>query len=124
MGDAIFSQLTSLYRDGSLLRETIEQAAAEKDGDRAALAEQRVSLAKEIARAERAIERYHDAFENGELVGDGDQLGRTITNRDPDQAKALLRILIADLRVNSRSEVLPTYRVGAPVVCAQQVQWS
>jgi len=34
-------------------------------------------------------------------------------------AKALLRILIADLRVNSRREILPTYRVGAPVVCAQ-----
>jgi len=29
------------------------------------------------------------------------------------------RILIADLRVNSRAEILPTYRVGAPVVCAQ-----
>jgi hypothetical protein len=34
-------------------------------------------------------------------------------------SKALLRILIADLRVNSRAEILPTYRVGAPVVCAQ-----
>jgi hypothetical protein len=29
---------------------------------------------------------------------------------DPDQAKALLRILIAELRVNSRNEILPTYR--------------
>jgi hypothetical protein len=48
-----------------------------------------------------------------------DQLGRVIGTGDPDQAKALLRILIAELRVNSRSEVLPTYRVGAPVVCAQ-----
>ncbi len=38
---------------------------------------------------------------------------------DTDQAKALLRILIADLRVNSRTEILPIYRVGAPVVCAQ-----
>jgi hypothetical protein len=32
---------------------------------------------------------------------------------------ALLRILIAELRVNSRDEILLTYRVGAPVVCAQ-----
>jgi hypothetical protein len=37
---------------------------------------------------------------------------------EPEQAKALLAILIADLRANSRAEVLPTYRVGAPVVCA------
>jgi hypothetical protein len=48
-----------------------------------------------------------------------DQLGQVIETGDPDQAKALLRILIAELRVNSRSEILPTYRVGAPVVCAQ-----
>ena len=30
----------------------------------------------------------------------------------------LLGILIVELRVNSRSEILPTYRVGAPTVCA------
>jgi hypothetical protein len=48
-----------------------------------------------------------------------DRLGQVIETGDPDQAKALLRILIAELRVNSRSEILPTYRVGAPVVCAQ-----
>jgi hypothetical protein len=37
---------------------------------------------------------------------------------EPEQAKALLAILIGELRVNSRNEILPTYRVGAPVVCA------
>jgi hypothetical protein len=41
-----------------------------------------------------------------------------IANGEPEQAKALLAILIAELRVNGRSEILPTYRVGAPVVCA------
>jgi hypothetical protein len=48
-----------------------------------------------------------------------DQLGQVIETGEPDQAKALLRILIAELQVNSRNEILPTYRVGAPVVCAQ-----
>jgi hypothetical protein len=48
-----------------------------------------------------------------------DQLARVIANGDTDQAKTLLRILIADLRINSRAEILPTYRVGTPVVCAQ-----
>jgi hypothetical protein len=47
-----------------------------------------------------------------------DHLEHTIAHGEPEQAKALLAILIADLRVNSRSEVLPTYRVGAPTVCA------
>jgi hypothetical protein len=36
----------------------------------------------------------------------------------PEQAKTLLRILIAEVRVNSRSEILPTYRLAPPVVCA------
>lgn len=48
-----------------------------------------------------------------------DQLAHVIATGDPDQTKALLRILIAELQVNSRVEILPTYRVGAPVVCAQ-----
>jgi hypothetical protein len=41
-----------------------------------------------------------------------------IANGEREQAKTLLGTLIAELRVNSRSEILPTYRVGAPVVCA------
>jgi site-specific DNA recombinase len=158
---AILHQLTSLYRDGSIIRNAIEQAAASDETDRAALTEKRASLAKEITRAERAIERYHDAFENGDLdparfkqrlsaldtrldvlhgqdqalahdiAADtpttpdtatlqavADQLDHVITHGEPEQAKALLAILIADLRINSRAEVLPTYRVGAPTVCA------
>ena len=57
--------------------------------------------------------------DTGALNAVADQLGQVIETGDPDQSKALLRILIAELRVNSRSEILPTYRVGAPVVCAQ-----
>jgi site-specific DNA recombinase len=64
---AILHQLTGLYRDGTLIRNAIEQAAASDETDRAALTEKRASLAKEIARAECAIERYQDAFENGDL---------------------------------------------------------
>ncbi len=121
----------------------------------------RASLAKEITRAERAIERYQDAFENDdldptrfkqrlsaldarldalqghdqalglELGADApttpdtatlqavaDELEQIIAHGEPEQAKALLAVLIADLRVNSRSGVLPTYRVGASMVCA------
>ena len=158
---AILTQLTSIYRDGGLIRDAIEQAAASDDTDRAALTEQRASLVKEIARSERAIDRYQDAFEAGdldpahfnerlttlkarlealhdqdqalahELAADAattpdaaalhavaDQLDHTIEHGQPEQAKALLAILIAELRVNSRNEILPTYRVGAPVVCA------
>jgi site-specific DNA recombinase len=158
---AILDQLTGLYRHGGLIRDAIEEAAASNDTDRAALAEQRASLAKEITRAERTIERYQDAFENGnldparfkqrlsaldarldalqgqdqalasELAAEtptkpdtaalqavADHLDHTITHGEPEQAKALLATLIANLRINSRKEILPTYRVGAPTVCA------
>jgi hypothetical protein len=46
------------------------------------------------------------------------QLDHTIAHGEPEQAKALLAILIAELHVNSRNEILPTYHVGAPVVRA------
>jgi hypothetical protein len=47
-----------------------------------------------------------------------DNLETIIAAADPRQAKALLRLLIKDLRVNTRSEILPTYRVITPAVCA------
>src|SRR5205823_12660740 len=37
---------------------------------------------------------------------------------DPKQTKALLRLLVKDLRVNGRSEILPTYRVINDAACA------
>ncbi len=46
-----------------------------------------------------------------------DHLKHTIAHGEPEQAKDLLAILIAELRVNSRAEVLPTYRLDAPTVC-------
>lgn len=60
---AILQQLTGLYRDGSMIRNAIEQTTAGSETDRATLTEKRASLAKEITRAEPAIERYQDAFE-------------------------------------------------------------
>jgi site-specific DNA recombinase len=158
---AVLSQLRTLYRDGGLIREAIEKAAASSETDRAALTEQRTSLGKEISRAERAIDRYQEAFEEGDLnpvrfkeritaldtrlgaLRDQDQvlaqdlaaeapavpdttalravadnLDRLIARDEPERAKALLGTLIVELRVNSRSEILPTYQVGVPVVCA------
>lgn len=49
-----------------------------------------------------------------------DRLDHVMAHGEPEQAKALLTILITELRVNSHSEILPTYRVGAPVVCADK----
>ena len=53
-----------------------------------------------------------------ELEAVADRLERVVREADPKQSKALLRLLIKELRVNGRSEILPTYRVVTPEVCA------
>ena len=60
----------------------------------------------------------HLGSDTADLQAVADRLERTIAEADPRQAKALLRLLIKDLRVNGRSEILPTYRVVTPEVCA------
>ncbi len=159
--DAVIEQLAGIYRDGHLIRTAIEQAAEGEQGERAALEDRRAAVASEIKRAERAIGRYLDAFENGDLdakrfqgrmealegkldgLKDQDQqlahelaaeaphapdtaelhatanaLEDAIRQGNPEHTKALLRVLIQELRVNSRTEILPTYRIATPTVCA------
>jgi site-specific DNA recombinase len=158
---AVFGQLTSLYRDGDVIRDAIDAAAEQRHVDGAAFEEQRRALAEEIRRAERAIDRYYTAFETGDLdakrfqtriaahetrladlreqdlalaaklapqapttpdavnlAAIADQLEDVVGAGDPKQTKALLRLLIKDLRVNARKEILPTYRVVTDAVCA------
>jgi predicted nucleic acid-binding Zn-ribbon protein len=77
-----------------------------------ALREQDAELAQQVA-AEAAT-----SPDNADLEAVANQLERTIAEADPRQAKALLRLLIKDLRANGRSEILPTYRIVTPEVCA------
>jgi site-specific DNA recombinase len=158
---AVLTQLASLYRDGALIRRAVDEAAAKEQAGRPALEERPRALAEEIRRGERSLDRYYQAFEDGDLDSGrfqtrlsaletrldalreqdaelaqqlapeaatapnsadleavADRLERTITEADPRQAKALFRVLIKDLRVNGRSEILPTYRIVTPEVCA------
>ena len=57
-------------------------------------------------------------FDPQALASVADRLRETLAAGEPEQTKALLRLLIKELRVNGRSEILPTYRVVAPEVCA------
>ncbi|MGH3030605.1 MAG: recombinase family protein, partial [Gaiellaceae bacterium] len=158
---AVLKQLASLYRDRALIRRALDEAALKEQAERPALEEGRHALAEEIRRAERALDRYYQAFESGDLDSGrfqtrvsgletrldalreqdaelaqqlspeaatppdsadleavADQLEHTIAKADPRHAKALLRLLIKDLRVNRKSEILPTYRIVTPEVCA------
>ncbi len=158
---AVVGQLTSLYRDGDVIREAIDAAIEQRHVDGAAFEEQRRAFAEEIRRAERALDRYYIAFELGDLdakrfqtrvaalearltdlreqdlalaarlapqapttpdaanlAAVADQLEDLVSTGDPKQIKALLRLLVKDLRVNCRKEILPTYRVVTDTVCA------
>jgi site-specific DNA recombinase len=157
---AVLDQLARLYRDGDLIADALHRARNEHQADRPALEEQRRTVTEEIRRGERALDRYYQAFESGDLEpgqfkirladlqakldtlreqeetlslhladpGDAfdpgalaavaDRLRDTLATGEPEQTKALLRLLIKELRVNGRSEILPTYRVVTPEVCA------
>ncbi len=158
---AVLKQLAGLYRDGTLIRNAIDEAAKKQQAGRPQLKQRHRALTEETHRAERALDRYYQAFETGDLdtrrfqqrvsaletrldtlreqeaaltqelapeaatapdtadlAAIADQLDDLIATADPKQAKALLRLLIQDLRVNGRSEILPTYRVVTPEVCA------
>jgi site-specific DNA recombinase len=53
-----------------------------------------------------------------DLAEIADALEAVTAEGDPQKAKALLQLLIDELRVNSRAEILPTYRLVTPAVCA------
>ena len=58
------------------------------------------------------------ALTAAELAAVADHLETVTAEANPQKAKALLRLLIHELRVNSRTEILPTYRLATPEVCA------
>jgi hypothetical protein len=69
----------------------------------------------------------HDATQaptTAELAAVANELDRVIADAEPQKAKALLRLLIEELRVNGRAEIRPTYRVVTPTVCAMSEKWS
>ena len=158
---AVLHQLASVYRDGRLVTKALAKATAEAEQCRPQLDQRLASIRAEINRAEQALERYYEAFEQGKLSPErceqrlkrlrarlddlhaqeaelslqtpdeaeqaptaadlaavADQLERVIAEADPPKAKALLRLLIEELRVNGRREILPTYRIVTPAVCA------
>jgi site-specific DNA recombinase len=158
---AVLAQLTALYGDGELVAEALAQAEHEAERSRPEVEQRLASISAEIARAEQALERYYEAFEQGKLSpkrcderlarlqarledlhaqqaelslsipdepGHGptpadlaavaDQLERVISDGEPQKPKALLRLLIQELRVDGRARIQPTYRLATPEVCA------
>jgi hypothetical protein len=71
--------------------------------------------------AELSLQAPHEARHAptaADLAAVADQLETVIAETEPQKAKALLRLLIEEVRVNGRREILPTYRLVTPAVCA------
>ncbi len=143
------------------MAEALAQAEQKAERTRPEIEQRLDSIGAEITRAEQALERYYEAFEQGRLspercderlsrlqarledlraqeaelslstpdeAGRGptpadlaavaDQLERVIAEGEPQKTKALLRLLIEELRVKGRTQIQPTYRLVVPAVCA------
>jgi chromosome segregation ATPase len=100
------------FETGNLDATRFEKRVSALEARLDALREQDADLAEKLAPQ---AETSPDA---ADLAAVADSLETTIATAEPPQAKALLRLLIKDLRVNGRSEILPTYRVVTPAVCA------
>ena len=158
---AVLAQLTAVYRDSDLVTDALAKAALEAEQARPEIEQRLFSITAEISRAEQALERYYEAFEQGtlspercdqrltrlqarldnlraqhaelslstpheaghsptraDLAAVADQLEQVLAGAEPQKAKALLRLLIEELRVDGRARIQPTYRLAAPEVCA------
>jgi hypothetical protein len=65
--DAVLTQLAGIYRDQRLIEQALADAAERSERDRPQLEEALAGCRAEIARTERKLDRYYQAFERGEL---------------------------------------------------------
>ncbi len=64
---AVLSQLAELYRDGRMIEQALAHAAKHIESERPQLEDRLASTRTEIARLEQKLERYFEAFEDGQL---------------------------------------------------------
>jgi site-specific DNA recombinase len=100
------------FEDGELDASRFEKRVSALEARLDVIREQDAGLASRLA------PQPATSPDAAELAAVADNLEATIATAEPRQAKALLRLLIKDLRVNARSEILPTYRIVTPAVCA------
>jgi site-specific DNA recombinase len=98
------------FEQGTLNAQRCEERIARLQARLDTLAAQEADLA--LASAEPA-----EAPGPKELAAVADRLEHVITTEPAAKSKALLRLLIDELQVNSRSEIQPTYRIVTPAVC-------
>ena len=111
------------------LREPRQEGAGPSSGAAArplrVSAERLFELARHLTERDREVALYlyrHHKPGHGptpaDLAAVADQLEHVIAEGEPQKTKALLRLLIQELRVDGRAQIQPTYRLVTPEVCA------
>jgi site-specific DNA recombinase len=164
LDDAILASLLKTYERRATFVRACRDAAQQADGQRASWRDQLAAAEAEIAKAEKSIERYFLAFENGTMpearcaervnaLGDRivelrarcdelhalldapapeapseetlrllrEQVQHVMKHGEEAQRKAVIRELVQEVRVVSRDEILPMFRVPDEH-CATQVR--
>ena len=154
-------------RDGELVAAALAKAEQEAERSRPEIEQRLASISAEIARAEQALDRYYEAFEQGKLSAErcderlsrlqarledlraqeaelappsphepghaptpadltavADQLEHVLAEGEPQNAKALLRLMIQELRVDGRTQIHPTYRLVTPRFAQRPKKWA
>jgi site-specific DNA recombinase len=111
-GERALGRYYTAFESGELDASRFEMRVSALEARLDTLREQDADLAHQLA------PQAHTSPDPAELAAVADNLETTIATADPRQAKALLRLLIKHVRVNARSEILPTYRIVTPPVCA------
>jgi site-specific DNA recombinase len=65
--EAVLAQLADIYRHGHLIEQALTRASERAESQRPQLEERLASTRTEVVRLERKLERYFEAFEEGEL---------------------------------------------------------
>jgi site-specific DNA recombinase len=96
------------FEQGRLSPKRCEQRVARLNARLEDLQAQQASLADD------GSDKAANAPTPADLDAIASQLETVIADGEPEPAKALLRILIAELRVNGRHDIQPTYRIITP----------
>jgi site-specific DNA recombinase len=150
---AVLESMLTTYADTDLVDSAVRAARVKAEASAPSIRGELRSADTAIQKAEEALARYFDAFENGTLMGSTfaarveaieeklaglrtrrEQLAETIDADAPTpadlsdaenaireaiasgtagQRKSLLQTLVAEIRVESRDAIFPTYRLPA-----------
>lgn len=115
---AITAEITRTERSTERYFEAFEQGRLSPERCEQRLARLNARLddlrAQQAELANNGADEAANAPTPADLAATASRLASVIADGQSEQTKALLRILIAELRVNSKTDIQPTYRIVAP----------